>query len=199
MDREFSREPFAKVILGTKTVSVSCVRGDDLEVWHFPSKLPELNAVEGCWDQLQEWFKYRLIGMYAEEKPPVFTLVDRGSDQRYVFPAKAADETTVRLLLVLSEEESLTVYTDGFRAYDPLENDENFHREAVIHGDGEYVNGDAHVNTCESHRRERDGGSRRIEVSQNKLTVYLRSFQLRRRILRKPGREVLKQIVRAVL
>jgi len=48
----------------TETVgdsSVSCVRGDDLDVWYFPSKLPELNAVEGCWDQLQEWFKYRLI------------------------------------------------------------------------------------------------------------------------------------------
>jgi hypothetical protein len=48
----------------TETVgdsSVSCVRGDDLEVWYFPSKLPELNAVEGCWDQLQEWFNYRLM------------------------------------------------------------------------------------------------------------------------------------------
>ena len=48
----------------TETVgdsSVTCVRGDDLEVWYFPPKLPELNAVEGCWDQLQEWFKYRLI------------------------------------------------------------------------------------------------------------------------------------------
>lgn len=48
----------------TETVgdsSVSCVRGDDLEVWYFPPKLPELNAVEGCWDQLQEWFKHRLI------------------------------------------------------------------------------------------------------------------------------------------
>ncbi|MDS0243815.1 IS1595 family transposase, partial [Haloferax sp. S2CR25-2] len=32
-----------------------------------------------------------------------------------------------------------------------------------------------------------------------KLTAYLRPFQLRRRILRKPGREALKQIVRAVL
>ncbi|MEF8839177.1 MAG: transposase [Haloarculaceae archaeon] len=48
----------------TETVgdsSVPCVPGDDLEVWYFPSKLPELNAVEGCWDQLEEWFKYRLI------------------------------------------------------------------------------------------------------------------------------------------
>lgn len=41
--------------------SVSCVRGNTLEVWYFPPKLPELNAVEGCWNQLQEWFKHRLI------------------------------------------------------------------------------------------------------------------------------------------
>ena len=48
----------------TETVgdsSVSCVRGEELDVWYFPSKLPELNPVEGCWNQLQEWFKYRFI------------------------------------------------------------------------------------------------------------------------------------------
>jgi len=78
-------------------------------------------------------------GSYAEDKPPVFTLVDRGSGQRYVVPAKSADESTVRLLLGNREEESLTVYTDGFRAYDPLKDDENYQRGAVIHGKGEYV------------------------------------------------------------
>jgi transposase len=30
-------------------------------VWYFPSKLPELNPVEGCWDQLNEWLKHRLL------------------------------------------------------------------------------------------------------------------------------------------
>ena len=62
----------------TETVgdsSVLCVRPDDdddedLEVWYFPPKLPELNAVEGCWDQLLEWFKYRLI-------PDLSTLKDQ--------------------------------------------------------------------------------------------------------------------------
>jgi len=63
----------------TETVgdsSVSCVRGDDLELWYFPPKLPELNPVEGCWNQLQEWFKHRLV-------PDVSTLKDnisRGVD-----------------------------------------------------------------------------------------------------------------------
>ncbi|GAB7091430.1 IS1595-like element ISH4 family transposase [Halorubrum luteum] len=139
-------------------------------------------------------------GTYEEDKPPVFTLVDRGSGQRYVVPAKSADEATVRLLLVVVEKESLTVYTDGFRAYDPLDDDERFHRESVIHGDGEYVDGDAHVNTCESHASlARRWLSPHRGVSKDKLTAYLRPFQLRRRILRKPGREALKDIVRAVL
>ena len=44
----------------------------------------------------------------------------RGSDERYVVPAKSAEKLTVRLLLETHDEESLTVYTDGFRTYDPL-------------------------------------------------------------------------------
>ena len=139
-------------------------------------------------------------GRYDKDKPPVFTLVNRGSGQRYVVPAKSADESTVRLLLGERQEESLTVYTDGFRAYDPLEDDENFQRKAVIHGEGEYVDGDAHVNTCESHASlVRRWLSPHRGVSKDKLTPYLRAFQLRRRILRKPGREALKKIVRTVL
>jgi len=90
-------------------------------------------------------------GSYTKDKPTVFTLVGRGSDQRYLIPAKSADEPTVRFLLGDREEESLTVYTDGFRAYNPPEEDENFQRKAVIHREGEYVDGDAHVNTCEIH------------------------------------------------
>jgi len=41
-----------------------------------------------------------------------------------VIPAKADDESTIRLLLSVSQQESLTVYTDGFRAYEPLDEDD---------------------------------------------------------------------------
>lgn len=139
-------------------------------------------------------------GNYDEDKPPVFVLVDRGSDQRYVIPSKSADESAVRLLLDSHEEESLTVYTDGFRAYDPLETDETYQREAVIHGEGEYVDGDVHVNTCESHASlARRWLSPHRGISKDKLTTYLRLFEFRRKILRKPGRKALKDIVRTVL
>ena len=48
----------------TETVgdsSVSCVRGETLDIWYFPPKSPELNPMEGCWRQVKDWFNYRLI------------------------------------------------------------------------------------------------------------------------------------------
>jgi len=105
----------------------------------------------------------------------------------------------VRLLLADHEEESLTVYTDGFRAYDLLEDDE-FHREYVVHGDGEYADKEVHVNTCESHGSLlRPWLSPHRGVSKDKLTQYLRAFQLRRDLFRKPGRRALKHAIKATL
>jgi len=139
-------------------------------------------------------------GSYEGDKPPVFVLVDRGTGERYVVPAKSADGSTVRLLLANHEEESLTVYTDGFRAYDPLDDDERFDREFVVHGNGEYVDGVVHVNTCESHGSLlRPWLSPHRGVSKDKLTPYLRAFQLRRQLVRKSGREALKHAIKKVL
>ncbi|WP_273835893.1 transposase, partial [Halococcus sp. PRR34] len=127
-------------------------------------------------------------------------LVDRGTDDRYVMPAKTADESTIRLLLADRQQESLTVYTDGFRAYEPLEDDAAFDREYVVHGDGEYADGDVHVNTCESHGSLlRPWLSPHRGVSKDKVTPYVRAFQLRQRIYRKPGREALEAILETAL
>ena len=119
-------------------------------------------------------------GSYDGDKPPVFILADRGTGQRYVIPAKAADESTIRLLLADRQEESLTVYTDGFRAYEPLD--------------------EVHVNTCESHASlTRRWLSPHRGLSKDKLTQYLRAFQLRRELYRKPGKDALKHAIRATL
>ncbi len=104
-------------------------------------------------------------GTYAEDKLPVFVLADRGSGERHVSPAKAATESRIRLLLADRQQESLTIYTNGFRVYKPLEEDDAFTREYVVHGDGEYVDGDVHVIPAKATRRWRDGGSRRTEAS----------------------------------
>jgi len=127
-------------------------------------------------------------------------LHDRGSDQGYIVPAKSTDESTVRLLLVVVEEESLTVYTDGFRAYDPLGDDDSYDRKYVVHGNGEYVDGDVHVNGCESHASlARRWLSPHRGISKTRLTLYFRALHLRRDIYRKPGDEDLKQALDAAL
>ncbi|WP_254529868.1 IS1595 family transposase [Natrinema gelatinilyticum] len=139
-------------------------------------------------------------GTYDGDKPPVFILADRGTGQRYVIPAKAADESTIRLLLADRQEESLTVFTDGFRAYDPLEEDDAFTREYVVHGVGEYADDEIHVNTCESHASlTRQWLSPHRGISKYKLTQYLRAFQPRRELYRKPGRDALKHAIQATL
>jgi len=139
-------------------------------------------------------------GTYTADKPPVFILADRGTGKQYVIPAKAANESTIRLLLADRKQESITVYTDGFRAYDPLNEDDAFDREYVVHGDGEYVDGDVHVNTCESHASlARRWLSPHRGVSKDRLTPYLRAFQLRREVFRKPGQQALKTILETAL
>jgi hypothetical protein len=54
--------------------AVECVRGESLQVWYFPAHLPELNPVEGCWNQLNNWFKYRLIEDLSELKTVLLLL-----------------------------------------------------------------------------------------------------------------------------
>ncbi|WP_049934287.1 IS1595 family transposase [Haloplanus natans] len=139
-------------------------------------------------------------GTYAEDKLAVFVLADRGSGERHVIPTKAATESGIRLLLADRQQESVTVYTDGFRAYDPLDEDDAFTREYVVHGDGEYVDGAVHVNTCESHASlARRWLSPHRGVSKDRLTPYIRAFQLRREVFRKPGKEALKTILGTAL
>jgi len=114
--------------------------------------------------------------------------------------AKAADESTIRLLLSDRRQESLTIYTDDFRAYEPLEADDAFDREYIVHGDGEYTDDEVHVNTCERHASQvRRWLSPHRGISKDKWTRYLRAFQLRRQLFRKSGRDALKYAVRAAL
>jgi transposase-like protein len=83
----------------------------------------------------------------------------------------------VRLLLADRQQESLTIYTDGFRAYEPLDKDDEFDRKYVVHSDGEYAADEVHINTCESHGRSSDPWlSPHRGVSKDKLTQYLRAF-----------------------
>lgn len=103
-------------------------------------------------------------------------------------------------MLANRQQESLTVYTDGLRAYEPLDGDDAFDREYVVHNEGEYADGEVHVNICKSHGRTSDPWLLPHRgISTDKLTPYLRAFQLRHRIYRKQGKEALKAILETAL
>jgi transposase-like protein len=95
----------------------------------------------------------------------VFILADRGTGQRYVISAKATTESIIRPLLAELKYDSLTVYTDGFRAYEPLEAADAFDREYVVHGNGEYLMKRCISTLGRATRRWCDGGSRHIVES----------------------------------
>ena len=114
-------------------------------------------------------------------------------------PAKTATESRIRLLLADRQQESLSVYTDGFRAYEPLEEDDAFTREYVVHGDGEYVDGDVHMNTCKSHTSlARRWLSPHRGVSKDRLTPSPSVSAPSSRVP-KAGGEALKTIVETAL
>jgi transposase-like protein len=130
------------------------------------------------------------------DKPPIFIITDRSTGQRYVIPAKAADELEIRLLLSNRKQESTTAYTDGFRAYGPLAEEDAFDREYVVHGEGEYADDGVQVNTCESHASlVQRWLSPHQGVSKDKLTPHLRALQFQKRVRRKPGDKALKIIL----
>lgn len=41
--------------------AVACVRGEILQVWYFPPRLPELDPIEQCWNQFKFWYRYQFI------------------------------------------------------------------------------------------------------------------------------------------
>ena len=105
-----------------------------------------------------------------------------------------------RLLRAVGQQESPAVYTDAFRVFESLEEDDEFDREYVAHGNGEYADEGVYVNTCESHASlVRRWLSSHRGVSKDKLTQYLRAFLLRQELFRKPGPDDLKHAVRATL
>ena len=130
--------------------------------WHMAHRVRE------SWDTIQEPFigpveadetyiggkeankhesKKTKAGRGTVGKAPVVGVKDRETNQ---VVAKAVENTrraTLQGFVVDHTEPDATVYTDEARAYDHLPRP----HEAVKHGAGEYVRGQAHTNGMESH------------------------------------------------
>jgi hypothetical protein len=56
--------------------AVERVIGETLCVWYFPPHAPQLNPVEGCWNQLESWFNFRLVRSLDHLKSLLTTAFD---------------------------------------------------------------------------------------------------------------------------
>ena len=106
----------------------------------------------------------RGCGTYDQDKSPVFVLVDRGTEQRYVVPAKSADESTIRLLLTDRQQELSPPIPTYFARTIRLQKTKHStastsFTETVSPPTRRFTGTPARAT-----RRWRDGGSRRIEA-----------------------------------
>jgi transposase-like protein len=117
-------------------------------------------------------------GRGAENKVPVFALVERNGRVR---PFKTDRVTSKNLKQKIREnvDKDSTVMTDEFLAYKGLSKE--FKHYTVNHGAGEYVNGNAHVNSAEGFFSILKRGINGVyhHVSEQHLERYLAEFGFR--------------------
>jgi len=118
-------------------------------------------------------------GRGAENKVPVFALVERGGSVRS-FRVERVTAKNLKGAIREHVDKSATIMTDEFLAYKGL--DEEFaHHQTVNHGSGEYVRDNAHTNTAEGYfgLLKRGIVGTYHHVSQQHLDRYLAEFNFR--------------------
>ena len=103
----------------------------------------------GKYSNMHKSRKPRMIGAGVQDKAPVVAIKERGSRK---IKAKATERVSGILLQNMVQEtiqEGSMVYTDQNAGYKGLVK-KNYRHEAVNHGVGEYIKGQAHTNDVES-------------------------------------------------
>nr|MDO8082752.1 transposase [Candidatus Freyarchaeota archaeon] len=84
-------------------------------------------------------YKRRGQGMWSEDKPPIFILVERGGGEDYVPSSDMSGDTADKIIGRRVSKDS-TVYTDGFTSYSGL-SAAGYRHETVNHSLDEYARG----------------------------------------------------------
>lgn len=117
-------------------------------------------------------------GRGAENKVPVFALVERGGRVR-TFKTPTVTAKNLREKIRENVDKKATVMTDEFLAYKGLSAE--FEHHTVNHGRGEYVNGNTYTNTAEGFFSNLKRGLNGVyhHVSEQHLERYLAEFGFR--------------------
>ena len=115
-------------------------------------------------------------GRGAENKKPVFTLVERNGDVRS-FPVDDVKAQTLKKIIRENVNKKSIIMTDEFRSYWGLDREFAGH-ETVEHGSREYVRGSVYTNTAEAFFSVMKRGIKGIyqHVSKQNLHRYTDEF-----------------------
>jgi transposase-like protein len=118
-------------------------------------------------------------GRGADNKVPVFALIQRGGDVRS-FKTERVTSKNVKTIIREHVDKSSTIMTDEFLAYKGLDKEFADH-QTVNHGTGEYVRGNVHTNTAEGYFSLLKRGiiGTYHHISQQHLDRYLAEFNFR--------------------
>jgi len=118
-------------------------------------------------------------GRGAENKVPVFALVQRGGDVRS-FKTERVTAKNLKAMIRENVLQNATIMADEFLAYKGL-NKEFADHQTVNHGTGEYVRGEAHTNSAEGYFSLLKRGIIGVyhHVSKRHLDRYLDEFNFR--------------------
>lgn len=117
-------------------------------------------------------------GRGAENKTPVFALVERGGDVRS-FKTERVTAKNLSQKIHENVDKTATIMTDEFQAYRNLGKEYEHH--TVNHGIGEYVRGNVHTNTAEGFFSILKRGVNGVyhHISAQHLDRYLAEFGFR--------------------
>lgn len=118
-------------------------------------------------------------GRGAENKVPVFALIERGGDVRS-FKTERVTGKNLKAMIREHVDRSSTIMTDEFLAYEGLHKEFADH-QTVSHGSGEYVRGDTHTNCVEGYFSLLKRGIVGVyhHISKQHLDQYLNEFNFR--------------------
>lgn len=133
------REPVASLLKGT-------VEADETYVGGKPRKAAGPSRGTGEPRKRQR----RGGGRSTQHKTPVVALVEREGKRSVAKPTIDATSQTLAPILRAHIDKGATLMTDAWRGYILVGRDFEGGHHRVDHGSGEYVRGEAHVNTAES-------------------------------------------------
>ncbi|MBM4241605.1 MAG: IS1595 family transposase [Euryarchaeota archaeon] len=127
----------------------------------------------------QRGLKLRGRGTYDKDKPPIITMIERGTRKTILIVEKNLSKDLIHSKIETHCEGLIKAFTDDYTIYIGLgEHPQVIEHHVINHSEKEYADGETHVNNCENRHSLLKPYLRIFRgVSKKKLNTYIKFFQ----------------------